>query len=108
MTHLIDPDGNITEYPAILREIEMPQGLFDLLEGANRLELLLPGVLLQVVKDSKHVGKPQGFDLKVIFYAVVQALTLLLNIAKTLRITTIMVAQLVCRVAASHPRSVQL
>ena len=64
MTHLIDPDGNITEYPAILREIEMPQGLFDLLEGANRLELLLPGVLLQVVKDSKHVGKPQGFDLE--------------------------------------------
>jgi len=42
----------------------MPQRLVDLLERAHRLELLLAGVLLQVVKDSKHVGKPQGFDLE--------------------------------------------
>ena len=64
LAYLINPDGNITEYPAVLGEVEVPQGLVDLLEGAHRLELLLSGVLLQVVKDSKHVGKPQGFDLQ--------------------------------------------
>lgn len=35
-----------------------------LLESADCLELLLSRILFQVVQDSKHVGKPQGFDLQ--------------------------------------------
>ena len=56
--NLVDPNGNIAKDSSVLWEVEMPQGLLHLFERTLRLELFFARILLQIVDDSKHVGKP--------------------------------------------------
>ena len=71
---LVDPDGDVGEHAAVLREVKIPQALLDLLLGAPGLELLLARVLLEVVEDAEHVREPQRLDLEVVEAALLDDL----------------------------------